>query len=135
MKKHPGIWPKGVSGNPAGRKPGAERVRQLLEPKRDELINKAVELALAGDVTALRICIDRLAPPPRAEAAPIKIPGVMSSKTPAENARAIVGAAGKGLISTDNAAMMLGAIANAAKIIEVDELAVRIAALENADLV
>lgn len=48
-----------------------------------------------------------------------------------DKARAILAAAGKALISPDTATMMLGAIANAAKIIEADELADRITALES----
>jgi len=57
---------KGESGNPAGRPKGTKdrrtELRGLLEPHAEELVAKAVELALAGDVTALRICMDRLIP-------------------------------------------------------------------------
>lgn len=57
---------KGVSGNPAGRKPGSvnqrTRLVKLLEPHAENLINKAVELALAGDSIALRLCIERIIP-------------------------------------------------------------------------
>lgn len=57
---------KGVSGNPAGKKPGSQNKRtqlaKLLEPHAESLINKAVELALNGDSHALRLCIERLIP-------------------------------------------------------------------------
>ena len=58
-------WKPGQSGNPAGRKPGTSKVaklRVLLEPHADALVNKAVELALAGDPQALRLCLERLIP-------------------------------------------------------------------------
>ena len=52
-----------------------------------------------------------------------------------EKARLIVNATGEGIVSPDAAATLLGAIANAAKIIETEELAGRIAALEVRDLI
>src|SRR5918998_3546498 len=61
-------WPKGVSGNPAGRPKGARHkyllaMEALLDGEAESLTRKAIELALAGDTTALRLCLDRLAPP------------------------------------------------------------------------
>jgi len=110
-------------------------VRQLLDPHREALVAKAVELALAGDSTALRLCMDRIAPPPRAETPPVVIPGLSEARDMSEKARLIVNATGEGIVSPDAAATLLGAIANAAKIIETEELAGRIAALEVRDLV
>lgn len=56
----------GQSGNPNGRPKGIVdkrvKLRQLLEPHAERLIEKVVELALAGDISALKICIDRLIP-------------------------------------------------------------------------
>lgn len=124
-------WPKGKSGNPKGRTAGVEIIRQLLDPHREDLIAKLVELAKAGDTVALRICFDRIAPPPRAESPPVDIPGLADAETMSDKARAIITACGNASISPDTASMLLGAIANAARIIEADELAERIAALED----
>ena len=52
-----------------------------------------------------------------------------------DKARVIISAVGNAIISADTASLLLGAIANAAKIVETDELAERIAALEGRDLV
>lgn len=56
----------GQSGNPAGRRKGSVNKRtelsKLLDPYADKLVNKMIELALNGDVTALRLCIERLIP-------------------------------------------------------------------------
>src|SRR4051812_21410410 len=61
---------KGRSGNPRGKPKGAKdkrtALRGLLQPHERELVQKAVDLALAGDTTALRMCMDRLMPPLRA---------------------------------------------------------------------
>jgi hypothetical protein len=129
-KRPPTAWKPGQSGNPAGRTPGVEKVRQLLEPKREELVAKAVEMALAGDATALRICLDRISPPPRSESAPVLIPGLAEATGMAGKARAVIDAAGRGEISPTVATELLSALAGLARAIEVDELAKRIEALE-----
>ena len=134
MPKKTSRWQPGQTGNPLGRTAGVERVRQLLDPHREKLIKKAVSLALAGDTVALRLCIDRLAPMPRAELPAVAIPGLALAQSMSDKSRVVIDAVGAGLISPDAAAILLGAMANAAKIIECDELAARIAQLEVKDL-
>ena len=67
----------GQSGNPSGKKVGTLNKRtqlsKLLEPHAEALINKAVELALAGDGNALRLCIERLIPKAKDDTAKIII--------------------------------------------------------------
>lgn len=57
---------QGESGNPLGRPKGIKDKRtalnKLLEPRAEALVTKAVEMALGGDITALRLCIERLIP-------------------------------------------------------------------------
>lgn len=58
-----GRWVKGSpSPNPAGR-PKRSAVECQFAKHGPKLVNKAVELALAGDTHALQICLDRIAPP------------------------------------------------------------------------
>ncbi len=61
---------KGQSGNLAGRPRGSrnratQAMQQLLDGEARALTRKAVELALGGDTTALRMCLDRLLAPRR----------------------------------------------------------------------
>lgn len=57
---------KGQSGNPSGKKRGTlnkrAKLAKLFEPHAENLINKTVELALDGDVNALKLCLERLIP-------------------------------------------------------------------------
>ena len=58
----------GHSGNPNGRPRGARNKRSLLaeklyEARAEELVNASIDLALAGDGTALRVCMDRVLAP------------------------------------------------------------------------
>ncbi|MGC2077599.1 MAG: DUF5681 domain-containing protein [Xanthobacteraceae bacterium] len=63
-----GRWRKGASGNKAGKPPGARHkvtlaAETLLDSEAETLSRKAIELALTGDVSALRLCLDRILPP------------------------------------------------------------------------
>jgi hypothetical protein len=58
---------KGQSGNSAGRRLGkrnrlTEFVDALLDGDAEKLSRKAVDLALDGNVVALRLCLERIAP-------------------------------------------------------------------------
>jgi hypothetical protein len=57
-------WKKGQSGNPNGRAAGSRNratlaIEALLEGEGEALTRKALELAKAGDMAALRLCLDR----------------------------------------------------------------------------
>ena len=57
----------GESGNLVGRPKGITdkrvKLRELLQPHAQELIDKLVERAKLGDSWAMKLCIDRLIPP------------------------------------------------------------------------
>ena len=58
-------FPPGVSGNPAGRLPGTRNratmaAEALLDGEAEALTRKAIEMAMAGDTTALRLCLERI---------------------------------------------------------------------------
>src|SRR5271163_1830995 len=75
---------KGRSGNPRGRRYGSRNkatlaAAVLLEGESEALTRKAVELALAGDPTALRLCIERILPPCRERAVKFALPPIESA--------------------------------------------------------
>jgi hypothetical protein len=62
-----GLWiARFSSGRPKGaRHRTTVAIEALLEGEGEALTRKAIELAKAGDMQALRLCMDRLAPPRR----------------------------------------------------------------------
>jgi hypothetical protein len=122
---------KGQSGNPAGRPPGLRsELRELLMPHADGLVAKAVEKALEGDSTALRICLDRLIPPIKARDDHVAMEPFSGGL--ADQGRTILEGISSGTLTPDQAATLLQALSSQARIVEVDELERRIAALETA---
>jgi hypothetical protein len=129
-----GTFTPGKSGNPKGRPTNAHRIRELLEPHQEALIVKAIALALAGDTKALRLCIERLAPPPRPESAAVVIPELEQARNLSDKAAAVLNAVARGEVTPDVGERLLSTLASYAKAVEVDELAKRIALLEAKDL-
>ena len=69
----------GQSGNPAGRPKGARGkatilAEGLLDVEAREIIQAAIELAKGGDVSAIRVCLDRIAPRKRDRPVDFELP-------------------------------------------------------------
>lgn len=125
-------WRKGQSGNPKGRPPGRpdrrHLLRELIAPHARELIDKALELARAGDVGALRLLLERAVPPLRPVAEPVKF-NLPAGDLPTA-ARAVLQAAADGELAPGQAREFLAALADLGRLIELHDLEQRITRLE-----
>lgn len=129
-----GRWKPGSSGNPAGRKPGTgavSKLRQSIASQLPEILAKLIEQATEGDTSAARLLLERTVAPLRATDLPE--PVSLGGGSPAEQARAVLAAVAAGELSVSQGAALLGAIGTLVKVIEIDELAARVAALEGKD--
>ena len=77
---------KGRSGNPGGRRRGSRNkatlaAAALLEGESEALTRKAVEMALSGDPTAMRLCMERVLPPCRERTVKFRLPPVEGTLT------------------------------------------------------
>ncbi|SRR6266404_2659259 len=75
---------KGQSGNPAGKPRGCRSkaallAEALLDGEAEKVVRKAIELALKGDVTALRIVLDRIVPPRRERPVGLGLPQMLEA--------------------------------------------------------
>jgi Family of unknown function (DUF5681) len=132
----PWQFSKGQSGNPAGKPKGTlhkstQAMQTLLEGEMEALTRKVVELALAGDTTALRLCLDRIAPAikPSAQRINLEMP---APDNLTDTAKALVMAAASGEIPPDIAAQLVSAVASVARVEEMEHVKERLEALEKA---
>jgi len=134
--KHPHRWKKGESGNPSGRPVGARHkttlaVEALLDGEADTLTRKAIELAQAGDLTALRLCLDRIAPPRRDRPVSLPLPKVETAGDSLKAIATVVDALGAGEVTPSEAGDVVRVLEVFAKSAEMIALEARIKALED----
>ncbi len=131
LTKPPGRWKKGESGNPAGRKPGNDKLAQLragIAARVPALLEQLMTQALEGDTQAARLLLERVLPPlkPKEETTPLALPdGTLLAR-----GEAVLSAVADGELAPGQGAVLMGAIGALARITEVDSLTKRIEALE-----
>ena len=126
-----GAWKPGQSGNPAGKPQGRgelQRLRAAISEHVPEIITQLVTAARAGDIQAARLILERVLPPVKAIEQPQAIDLPSGSLT--EQGRAVLAAVARGELAPGQGAQLLAAIGTLGKVLEVDELTARIAALE-----
>lgn len=121
-------------GNP-GKPRGARHkttlaIEALLEGEHEALTRKAIEMALAGDGPALRLCLDRLAPPRRDAPISIALAPVRSIGDAVEASAQLLAAVAAGDVTPDEAGRVMALLTAHRGIIETGDLEKRIAALE-----
>jgi hypothetical protein len=136
--KQRGGFKKGQSGNPAGKPPGARNhatraVLELLDGEADALTRKAIDLALEGDTVALRLCLERLAPPAKDKPISVSLPSLGGAGDAAKAMSAVVAAMASGDITPSEAAAVAGVVETYRRTIETAEFEARIANLEKAN--
>jgi hypothetical protein len=126
---------KGQSGNPDGRPPGARNkatllIEQLLDDDAKNITEKAIQLAKAGDSTALRLCLDRLAPPRRDRHIAFNLPKLQKPEDAVAAAGSIVEAVANAHLTPSEAAEMMKLVEGYTRILEAEDHERRLRALE-----
>lgn len=134
--KHRGrLWPKGVSGNPAGRPRGSrhEALKALDAIGTEgatEVMRSVVKAAREGDMRAAEILLRRLWPERKGRPVALDLPEPNNAAGVAEALAAITRAVAAGELSPEEGQAVAGILETQRRAIETVELESRIAALE-----
>lgn len=125
-----------VEGNP-GRPRGSRHkstlaIEALLEGEAEGLTRKAIDLALDGDTTALRLCLERIAPVRKDSPVIFEAPEMNSASDASAALGAILNAVAGGDLTPNEAASLSSLIDSYRRTLEVEDLEQRISALEAA---
>jgi Family of unknown function (DUF5681) len=126
---------KGLSGNPNGRPKGSRNattraLEALLDGQANALTQKAIDLALGGDMAALRLCLDRILPPRKDRPVSFTLPTINSPQDAAAIVSSVLAAVAAGEITPADAAEVGKLIDSYVKAYETAELAERLERLE-----
>ena len=130
-------WTKGVSGNPAGKPKGARHratmaAQVLLDGEAETLTRKCIDLALAGDSTALRLCMERIAPAVKSRPIRLSLPAINTSDDVLKAQAIAIKAMAAGDITPDEAVTIASVLEAKRKAIETVDIEARLSKLEQA---
>ena len=130
-----GRFRKGRSGNPAGRPRGARNAttmaaEALLQGEAEKLTRKAIDMALAGDTVALKLCLERIYPVRKDRAVRFPLPPITSARDAADIAAAVAQAVAAGHITPSEAAEIAKVVDVYVRAYQTAELSDRVACVE-----
>jgi len=126
---------KGRSGNPFGRRVGCRNKTTItaaafLAGESEALTRKAVELALVGDPTAMRLCVERILPPCRERTVKFVLPPIESAADIAPAMKAVTSALAGGVITPGEAATIAAVVDTFVRAIETSDFERRLRLVE-----
>ncbi|HYY39161.1 MAG TPA: DUF5681 domain-containing protein [Xanthobacteraceae bacterium] len=127
---------KGESGNPAGRPPGSRNratllMESLLADDAEAIGRKAVEMAKGGDLAAIRLCVDRLAPARKGKPVLFELPPLEKPADSVVAAAKIAAAVADGELTPSEAAEIAKVVEVYVRAIEIKGFDERLTRLEN----
>ena len=97
------------------------------------LTRQAVEMALAGDGAALRLCLERIAPPRRDAPVAFDLPPLETARDAARAAGAVLEAVAAGDLTPTEGAHLVALVEAWRRALETSDLEARVAALEGGE--
>ena len=130
-----GTFGLGNPGKPKGTRHKATRAAlALLDGEAEALTRQAVTMALGGDATALRLCLERIAPSRKDVAVTFDLPRMETARDAAKAAGAVLRAVADGELTPTEGAHIMGLVESFRRTLETSELEARLVALEEQEL-
>jgi hypothetical protein len=131
-----GKFQKGQSGNPAGKPKGARHkttlaVQALLDGEAENITRKAIEAAMAGDITAIRLVLERILPARKDSPITLELPAISNSSNVVELMQAVLDAVSNGEITPLEANALAGVVEQWRKTYETLEVKAKLDELKN----
>lgn len=126
-----GTFAPGNPGKPRGsRHRATQALEAMLGGQQEALTQAAIDKALEGDTTALRLCLDRIAPARKDAPVSFDLPEIETAEDAANAARAILRAVADGDVTPLEAATVMAVVEQFRRTLETTEIERRITALE-----
>jgi hypothetical protein len=126
-----GTFAEGNRGKPRGaRHKATQAVLAMLDGEAETLTRKAIDMALQGDGAALRLCLERLAPPRKDTPVRFHLPAMQGAEGAASAMSAILASVASGDLTPSEASGLAGLVEAYRKALETTELEARLKALE-----
>lgn len=121
-------------GNP-GKPKGARHAttiaaEQLIHGQAEQLVKKAAELALAGDTTAMRLCLERILPPRKDRFVTFDLPDVKSAADHPAALAAVMAGVARGDLTPGEAQAFASVLEQHRRAVETADLVARMDAFE-----
>ena len=119
-------------GRPNGsRNKASLAVEEMLEGEVEGLTRKAIEMAMGGDMQALRLCLDRLCAPRKDRPISVNLPKVETAKDTTKAMAGVLEAVAGGEITPSEGTALAGIIEHHRRAIETTEIEERLRKLED----
>lgn len=126
-----GTFAAGNPGKPRGTRHKVTRaVLDLLDGEAEALTRKAVQMALGGDATALRLCLERIAPPRKDAPVQFEMPAMTGAEDAATAAGSVLQSVAAGDLTPTEGALIMALIETFRRTLELTDIEKRLRELE-----
>jgi hypothetical protein len=137
QQNKPWQFQPGQSGNPKGRPKGCRHratvaAEALLDGEAEGLTRKAIELALEGDTTALRLCLERILPARKDRPVQLQIPEIEGAQDLAKVTLTLLEAVAAGALAPTEAGEVAKLVEVHRRTVETVEIEGRLRRVEEA---
>lgn len=127
-----GTFGRGNAGRPKGaRNRKTVAIEALLEGQAEALTQVAIEKALEGDSVALRLCMDRIAPPPKDNPVRFSLKPMHGAMDASKAAESVLNAVSEGELTPFEATRVMGLIDSYRRALELTDIEQRLRILED----